>query len=79
MRSSKCEIVIDYRVYTAYVHIWTYSPLITYIVMPEMVVVETLWQLHTLTVMNSCSRPVGNFTSLQCSICIKCAKVLGVY
>ena len=24
-----------------------------YIILPEMVVVETLWQLHTLTVMNS--------------------------
>jgi len=30
VRSSKFEIVIDYRVYTAYVHIWTYSPLIPY-------------------------------------------------
>ena len=43
MRSSKCEIVIDYRVYTAYVHTCTYSPLITYIIL------QNLWQLHTLT------------------------------
>jgi len=29
------EIVIDYRVYTAYVHTWTYSPLITYVILPR--------------------------------------------
>ena len=52
---SKCEIVIDYRVYTAYVH--NYMDIFTtdykrHTV--EMAAVETLWQLHTLIVINSC-------------------------
>jgi len=33
--SSKCEVVIDYSFYTAYVHIWTYSPLITNVILPR--------------------------------------------
>jgi len=36
-------------VYRAYVHIWTYSPLITNVIL----VVEFLWHLHTLIVINS--------------------------
>jgi len=59
---SKCEIVIDYRVYTAYVHIWTYSPSTDY--QPhtvKMVVVETLWQLHSLIVINSWFLPILSY------------------
>ena len=48
----KCETVIT-RVYTAYLHVdHTVGHLIY---TAKMVVVDTIWQLHTLIVMNSCS------------------------
>jgi len=50
--SSKCEIVIDYRVYTAYVHMDIFTTDYQHHT-AQMVVRETLWQLHTLIVINS--------------------------